>query len=173
MPAGCVRCAEVEGRAATPGGVIHDDGLWHVTHHPGAYTDPGELIVKTRRHCESVADLTAEEAAALGPVLRAAVGVIEQVVGPERVYVLSFGERVRHLHFFLLPRTRDLPAGGTAQTVLAAMLSRVESPSSARSTTTSTPGFAVPPHPSGGAPPGQAKRGSVTHWSGRLVPGST
>ncbi len=111
MSPDCVRCAEVEGRAATPGGVIFDDGMWHVTHHPSGYTDPGELIVKTRRHCESVAQLTREEAAALGPVLRAAVAAVEQVVRPERVYVACFGERVRHVHFFLLPRGRDLPAG--------------------------------------------------------------
>jgi hypothetical protein len=44
-------------------------------------------------------------------VLRAAVGAIERVVRPERTYVASYGERVRHVHFFLLPRTRSLPAG--------------------------------------------------------------
>jgi diadenosine tetraphosphate (Ap4A) HIT family hydrolase len=64
-----------------------------------------------RRHCESLADLTAAEAAALGPVLRAAVAAIERVVRPERTYVASYNERVRHVHFFLLPRTRSLPAG--------------------------------------------------------------
>jgi hypothetical protein len=51
------------------------------------------------------------EAVALGPVLRAAVAAVERVVRPERVYVASFGERVRHLHFYILPRTASLPAG--------------------------------------------------------------
>ena len=55
--------------------------------------------------------LTAEEAASLGPVLRAAVTAIERVVRPDRVYVASYGERVRHVHYFLLPRTGSLPAG--------------------------------------------------------------
>ena len=55
---------------------------------------------------------TPAEAAALGPVLRAAVRrAVERVVRPERVYVASYGERVRHVHFFLLPRTTSLPAG--------------------------------------------------------------
>jgi len=45
--------------------VIHSNGLWFVSHHTGPYTDPGELIVKTRRHCESLAELTGEEADAL------------------------------------------------------------------------------------------------------------
>ncbi len=107
----CPICEEVAGRLSAPGGPVHDDGLWLVTHHLGPHTDPGELIVKLRRHCESLADLTAAEAAALGPILRAGVAAVERVVGPERVYVASYGERVRHVHFFLLPRTRSLPAG--------------------------------------------------------------
>ena len=40
-----------------------------------------------------------------------AAAAIERVVRPERVYVASWNERVRHVHFFLLPRTRSLPAG--------------------------------------------------------------
>ncbi len=107
----CPICEEVAGRRPAPGGPIHDDGLWLVTHHLGPYTDPGELIVKLRRHAESLAELTPAEADALGPVLHAGVAAIERVVGPERVYVASYGERVRHVHFFLLPRTRALPAG--------------------------------------------------------------
>ena len=47
----------------------------------------------------------------MGPVLRAAVAAVERVVRPERVYVASYGERLRHVHFFLLPRTTSLPAG--------------------------------------------------------------
>jgi diadenosine tetraphosphate (Ap4A) HIT family hydrolase len=112
MPAPpCSICDQVAGRVPAPGGPIHDDGLWVVSHHTGPHTDPGELIVKARRHCESLAELTPAEAAALGPVLRAAVSAIERVVRPERTYVASYGERVRHVHFFLLPRTRALPAG--------------------------------------------------------------
>jgi diadenosine tetraphosphate (Ap4A) HIT family hydrolase len=107
----CSVCEEVAGRITAPGGVIYDDGLWTVAHHTGPYTDPGEIIVKLRRHCESLSGLTEPEATAMGPVLRSAVGAIERVVRPERVYVASYGERVRHVHFFLLPRTTALPAG--------------------------------------------------------------
>ncbi len=74
----CSLCAEVAGRITAPGGTIFDDGLWHVSHHTGPQTEPGELIVKVRRHCESLAELTAGEAAALGPILRAAVTAIER-----------------------------------------------------------------------------------------------
>jgi diadenosine tetraphosphate (Ap4A) HIT family hydrolase len=107
----CSICDQVAGRITAPGGVIYDDGFWLVSHHTGPHTDPGELIVQVRRHCESLAELTADEAAALGSVLKAGVAAIERVVRPERTYVASYNERIRHVHFFLLPRTRSLPAG--------------------------------------------------------------
>jgi diadenosine tetraphosphate (Ap4A) HIT family hydrolase len=113
----CSACAEVAGRTATPGGVVFEDDWWIVAHHPGAWTDPGELIVKARRHCESLSELAPAEAASLGPILRAAVAAVERVVRPERVYVACWGERVRHVHFFLLPRTRSLPGGHVASDV--------------------------------------------------------
>ena len=94
-----------------PGSVILDDGLWFVSHHTGPYTDPGELIVKTRRHCESLSELTPAEAAALGPLLHAAVRALERVVEAERIYAVSFNERIRHVHFLLLPRTAEMPRG--------------------------------------------------------------
>jgi diadenosine tetraphosphate (Ap4A) HIT family hydrolase len=107
----CSACAEIAGTISAPGGVIHDDGLWFVSHHTGLHTDPGELIVKTRRHCESLAELTREEAEALGPVLHQAVHALERVVPAERIYAVSFNERVRHVHFLLLPRTAAMPRG--------------------------------------------------------------
>lgn len=107
----CSACAEVAGEVVAPGGIIHDDGMWLVSHHTGPFTDPGELIVKTRRHCESLSELTAAEADSLGPVLRSAVQAVERVVVAERIYAVSFNERVRHLHFLLLPRTADMPRG--------------------------------------------------------------
>jgi len=108
---GCTACAEIAGHVQAPGGVILDDGLWYVSHHTGPFTDPGELIVKTRRHCESLAELTPAEADALGPVLRAGVRALERVVVAERIYAVSFNERIRHVHFLLLPRTADMPRG--------------------------------------------------------------
>jgi diadenosine tetraphosphate (Ap4A) HIT family hydrolase len=101
----------VAGEISAPGGVVLDNGMWFVSHHTGQYTDPGELIVKTRRHCESLAELTRDEADSLGPVLRSAVQALERVVVAERVYAVSFNERLRHVHFLLLPRTKEMPRG--------------------------------------------------------------
>jgi diadenosine tetraphosphate (Ap4A) HIT family hydrolase len=107
----CNACAEVAGVVSAPGGIILDNGLWYVSHHTGRFTDPGELILKTRRHCESLADLTEAEANALGPLLHAGVRALQQVVQADRIYAVSFNERVRHVHFLLLPRTAAMPRG--------------------------------------------------------------
>jgi diadenosine tetraphosphate (Ap4A) HIT family hydrolase len=107
----CSACAEMADEISAPGGTILDTGLWFVSHHTGPFTDPGELIVKSRRHCESLAELTREEGESLGPVLRSSVQALERVVGAERIYVMSFNERLRHVHFLLLPRTRAMPRG--------------------------------------------------------------
>jgi diadenosine tetraphosphate (Ap4A) HIT family hydrolase len=107
----CPICDEVAGRRSAPGGPIYDDGLWLVSHHLGPYSDPGELIVKLHRHVEALGDLTAAEAASLGPILRAAAGAVDRAIRPERVYVAAFSERVRHIKFYVLPRTASMPAG--------------------------------------------------------------
>jgi diadenosine tetraphosphate (Ap4A) HIT family hydrolase len=107
----CPACAEMAGETSAPGGVVFENAHWFVSHHTGLYTDPGELIVKTRRHCESLAELTREEGETIGPVLRSAVQAMERVVVAERIYIVSFNERLRHVHFLLLPRTRDMPPG--------------------------------------------------------------
>src|SRR5919206_4740009 len=108
MPPDCPACAEIQGQVTPPGGVIFDDGLWCLSHHTGAWTDPGELILKTRRHCESLGDLNPAEAESLGRTLHAAVKALEQVVDAERIYAMSFNERVRHVHFLLLPRPAEM-----------------------------------------------------------------
>ena len=56
-----------------------------------------------------MADLLPTEAAALGPVLQSAVAAIERVVRPERVYVASYGERVRHRAFLFAPPHHRTP----------------------------------------------------------------
>jgi diadenosine tetraphosphate (Ap4A) HIT family hydrolase len=107
---GCSSCAEISAISA-PGGVVFEDGLWIVSHHANPFSDPGELIVRTRRHCESLSELSAPESLALGPILQAGVSSLERVTGAERVYAMSFNERVRHVHFLLLPRAAGMPRG--------------------------------------------------------------
>ena len=102
----------LEGRVEAPGGTIFDDGFWHVDHAVEPPFARGWLILKPHRHVESVAELSAAECVALGPLLRRLAGALERALAAERVYVCLFGETVRHVHFHLVPRTRELPAEG-------------------------------------------------------------
>jgi diadenosine tetraphosphate (Ap4A) HIT family hydrolase len=108
----CLACDVVAGRVVPPGGVILDDGLWIVDHSTSPVLLPGFLIVKPKRHVESIADLTADEAAALGPLLRRVLAAVNGALGAERVYVTSFGEAVRHVHWYIVPRYAGMPAKG-------------------------------------------------------------
>lgn len=69
---------------------------------------PGYLVLRLKDPASSLADLTPERSQALGSILSAAVRALEQVVGADRVYCLSFCEIDRRLHFHLFPRTRWL-----------------------------------------------------------------
>jgi hypothetical protein len=48
----------------------------------------------------------------LGPMLELASKALSAVCKPEKVYVCSFGEAHRHVHFYVLPRTARMPATG-------------------------------------------------------------
>lgn len=92
-------------------GVISGDDLMVLAHvlpdAPG--TDGrvylGHLIVEPRRHVQGLADLTADEAAALGQW--AARGA--RALQAEHVYSSVVGHRIDHLHLHLIPRYAGTP----------------------------------------------------------------
>jgi len=66
---------------------------------------PGYLVLRLKGEATSLAQLPEETAMALGEMLARAVKAVEAAVQAERVYVLSFCEVDRRLHFHLFPRT--------------------------------------------------------------------
>ena len=74
--------------------------------HSGECAVPGYLVLWPRPAVESIADLTDAAAEQFGPILRQAVEAINQVVHPERVYVICLAELEPRIHFHLFPRTR-------------------------------------------------------------------
>jgi len=99
----------IAGRRETPGGVIFENEFWHLTHQVSPVQLPGFLILQPKRHVEQVGDLTAEEAAGVGPLLSAASQALNLHLQARKVYVCSFGSVVMHVHFYLLPLTAEIP----------------------------------------------------------------
>jgi diadenosine tetraphosphate (Ap4A) HIT family hydrolase len=86
---------------------IYDDGPWFA----GAVADvPGWVMLGTKEHLEGTASLSAEDAAGLGPALRAVGRAVQQATGAERVHMVFLGEAARHFHLAYFPRAAGEPA---------------------------------------------------------------
>jgi diadenosine tetraphosphate (Ap4A) HIT family hydrolase len=109
MTDNCLACDLAAGRRPLPGGLIHRTESWLVEHCVGPL-GLGSLIVKPERHVTAVADLSAAEAAELGPLLRQASWVASQLVNAEQVYNCLWshaGGIPGHLHYVVQPVTRQ------------------------------------------------------------------
>jgi diadenosine tetraphosphate (Ap4A) HIT family hydrolase len=92
-----------------PGGVIRATDAWWVDHCVGPL-GIGTLIVRPKRHITRVGELDDAEVAELGPLLRAAARVVDELVKPEQVYVWLFshaGAVPVHIHYVVQPATRE------------------------------------------------------------------
>ena len=104
---GCLACDLAEGRLPLPGGVIHETPLFLVEHCVGPL-GVGTLLVKPRRHVTRVAELTEDEAADLGRLLRRASVVVDELLAPEQVYTCQWSHAGRtpvHVHWVVQPAT--------------------------------------------------------------------
>ena len=101
----CLAC-----EAQAPGGRILETPGWIVEHTVGSL-GVGTLIVKTRRHVLHVGDLTDDEAAELGPLLRRVAAAVSEIAKPSQVYVCLWSHENRqpgHIHFVIQPVSREL-----------------------------------------------------------------
>lgn len=71
-------------------------------------------MVELERHAPGLADLTPEEAAALGPLLRQVCAALQNTTGAERIYTLMSVEGAPHAHLWLVPRPATATARGLA-----------------------------------------------------------
>src|SRR3954471_24608925 len=70
----------------------------------------GWIVLVLRRHAAALADLTDNEAAALGPLVRDVSRALHEHVGCQKTYVLQFAEHPqhRHVHVHVVPRYEGL-----------------------------------------------------------------
>jgi diadenosine tetraphosphate (Ap4A) HIT family hydrolase len=72
---------------------------------------PGWLVVLPTRHVEALADLSDEESAVLGPLLRNVSAALTTVTSCIKTYVILLAEApgFSHLHFHVVPRMDNVP----------------------------------------------------------------
>ena len=109
----CFICRKHNGlEAAPPGGYIYEDEHWMVCHAPGKLGPLGTLFIESSRHFLDYAEMTEEESASLGNVMKKVYSVLRMYTDAERVYQLTTMEGQPHFHSWLVPRRKDIAERG-------------------------------------------------------------
>lgn len=82
---------------------------WDVVHANSSSLE-GWLVLVVRRHAPALADLTDDEAAELGPLIKQVSQALHDATGCVKTYAVQFAEHPehRHVHVHVIPRQHDL-----------------------------------------------------------------
>lgn len=113
QPTDCFICRKHRGEIIVPGGAIYEDDLLYVGHILDA-TNPdstylGYLMVETKRHTPGLAELTDEEAQAIGLTVARLSRALKSSENAEHIYEFVFGHDVPHMHVHVVPRYPGAP----------------------------------------------------------------
>ena len=111
-PANCLFCNGAHLQAQDPAHVVYEDDRFYVAH-PLEGEEPsylGSLMTVTKRHVPSFAELTVDEAQALGLLLSRVSRALKVATGAGHAYAYFFGEGFHHLHVFTVARYDEMPA---------------------------------------------------------------
>ena len=95
------------GEAAPPGGYIYEDGHWMICHAPVKLGPLGTLFIESKRHFLDYAEMTDEESASLGNLMRKIYHALKLHTEAERIYQVTLMEGVPHFHSWLVPHRKD------------------------------------------------------------------
>lgn len=109
----CFICRKHDGQeAAPPGGYIYEDEHWMVCHAPGRLGSLGMLFIESKRHFLDYAEMTDEESASLGIVMRKIYHALRAHTDAERIYQLTTLEGQPHFHSWIVPRGKEVAERG-------------------------------------------------------------
>ena len=109
----CFICRKHNGEeVAPPGGYIYEDDHWMVCHAPGKLGPLGTLFIESKRHFLDYAEMTDEESASLGDMLKNIYHALKLHTEAERVYQVTLMEGVPHFHSWLVPHRKENPEKG-------------------------------------------------------------
>jgi diadenosine tetraphosphate (Ap4A) HIT family hydrolase len=104
----CFICRKHMGQeAAPPGGYIYEDEQWMICHAPVKLGPLGTLFIESKRHFLDYAEMTDDESASLGNVLRKICQELKIQTGAERIYQVTLMEGVPHFHSWLVPHQKE------------------------------------------------------------------
>jgi diadenosine tetraphosphate (Ap4A) HIT family hydrolase len=104
----CFICRKHNGQeTAPPGGYIYEDEHWMVCHAPGKLGPLGTLFIESKRHFLDYAQMTDEESASLGNVMRKIYQALKWHASAERVYQVTLIEDVPHFHSWLVTHRKE------------------------------------------------------------------
>jgi diadenosine tetraphosphate (Ap4A) HIT family hydrolase len=106
----CELLARRDAGEAPPWDCIVRNRWWDVVHCDST-TIKGWIVLVVRRHAATVADLTDDEVAVVGPLVRDVSRALHDLLGCEKTYVAQFAESTvhRHVHLHVIPKDRGLP----------------------------------------------------------------
>jgi len=96
-----------EQEIAPPGGYIYEDEHWMVCHAPVKLGPLGTLFIESKRHFLDYAEMTDEESASLGIVMRKVYQALRLQTEAERIYQVTLLEGVPHFHSWLVPHRKE------------------------------------------------------------------
>ena len=104
----CFLCRKHMGvEVAPPGGYIYEDEHWMICHAPGKLGPLGTLFIESKRHFLDYAEMTDEESASLGNVMRKVFHALKLHTEAERIYQVTLFEGLPHFHSWLVPHRKD------------------------------------------------------------------
>ena len=104
----CFICRKHSGQEASPpGGYIYQDENWMVCHAPAKLGPLGTLFIESKRHFLDYAEMTDEESASLGSVMRRIYDKLKLLTTAERIYQVTLIDGVPHFHSWLVPHRKE------------------------------------------------------------------
>ncbi|HEY60253.1 MAG TPA: hypothetical protein G4N92_06170 [Anaerolineae bacterium] len=107
MNKNCVLCLKHASPKTQPLGVyFYSDAHLRVYHAPADKGPLRTLLFESQRHFLDFTNMTREEAASYGTLLKRMIASIKQFTRAERIYSIVFLEGVPHFHNWLVPRRK-------------------------------------------------------------------
>jgi len=102
MGATCLSCEIVSGRRISGGAPLYETECFHA-HQDVAYPIPGCVIVASKRHFKSLAEMSSRETETFLPTVKA-IRAAQAEIGIDVVYYFYNEDTKHHFNFWMVPR---------------------------------------------------------------------